>query len=285
MDKTQFQQILRTKGSYSTDIDGDNRSVIDRLFGWSNLVYYINVWRTIYSGHLYAQRGEMVPETWGDHSYRVVRTVEACGGKLHISGMKPIHDINGPVVYVSNHMSLLETLLLPVILLQFNYPAIVVKKSLTTYPIFGDMMRAVEPIALDRLNPREDLKKVLTEGKENLSAGRSVLIFPQSTRSASIDPKKFNSLGVKLASRAGVPIVPLAVKTDFHGKGKLIKDMGKIDRKKHIYLKFGAPIKTEKNSKEVHEQTISFITKNLLKWTVKKEKHNDTRPTIKPALR
>ena len=48
----------------------------------------------------------------------------------------------------------------------------------------------------------------------------SVLIFPQTTRELFFDPKKFNTLGIKLAKRAKVPVIPIAVKTDawWHGQ-------------------------------------------------------------------
>jgi peptide chain release factor 2 len=59
-----------------------------------------------------------------------------------------------------------------------------------------------------RRHPREDLKQVLTEGAEHLAQGRSVLVFPQATRSTSFDPSTFNTLAVKLAARASVDVVP-----------------------------------------------------------------------------
>jgi len=48
----------------------------------------------------------------------------------------------------------------------------------------------------------------------------SVLIFPQTTRDLRFDPNKFNTLGIKLAKRAKVPVIPVAVKTDAWGMGK-----------------------------------------------------------------
>ena len=60
-----------------------------------------------------------------------------------------------------------------------------------------------------------------------LRNGMSVIIFPQTTRIMDFDRKQFNSMGVKLAKRAQVPVVPIALKTDAWGVGKWIKDLPK----------------------------------------------------------
>ena len=66
--------------------------------------------------------------------------------------------------------------------------------------------------------------------------------------------------------KAGVPVVPVAIKTDFHGNGKWIKDMGPIDPGQTLYFKFGKPLPVEGKSRDVHRQVVDFITQNLLAW-------------------
>jgi len=267
MDRKAFQEQLARTGSYDTASDGNPRSRCERMLGWSDGYYYWRIFRVVYSGHCYSKRGQFGVETWADHSYGIHRAVEACGGRIIIDGMDLVAALGvRPVVYVGNHMSLLETLLIPVMALQFNYLATVVKESLVKYPIFGTVMRAVEPVTVSRRNPREDLKMVLEKGKEFLGAGRSVLIFPQSTRSRTIDPADFNSLGAKLAQRSNVPLVPVAVKTDFHGIGRWARDVGRIDRKKALHFRFGAPMDVEGNGREAHRKTVDFITGALAEW-------------------
>ena len=259
--------MLARTGSYDTARDADPRSACERMFGWSDLYYYWRIFRVVYSGHRHAKRGLFDVATWADHSYGIHRAVEGCGGRICIDGLEHVAALGErPVVYVANHMSLLETLLIPVIVLQFNYLATVVKASLVKYPIFGTVMRAVEPVTVSRQNPREDLRKVLEDGREFLGAGRSVLIFPQSTRSTTVDPDDFNSLGPKLAQRSGVPVVPVAVKTDFHGIGRWIRDVGPIDRKKTLHLRFGETITVDGNGREAHRRTVDFITGSLEEW-------------------
>ena len=102
--------------------------------------------------------------------------------------------------------------------------------------------------------------------KLNIRKGYSVGIFPQATRSATFNPASFNSLGVKLARRAGVPVVPVALKTDFQGNGRFIKDMGPVDPRKTIFVEFGKPLEVKGSDSETHRTILEFIVNNLKKW-------------------
>lgn len=132
-------------------------------------------------------------------------------------------------------------------------------------------MRSRDPIVVARKNPREDLQTVMTRGKELLAKGTSVIIFPQSTRSAQFIPEDFNSLGVKLAKAAGLQVLPVAIKTDFWGNGKFLKDIGPIDRRKPIHMEFGKPFSIEGNGKEEHNRIVDFISAHLREWKVPSE--------------
>jgi 1-acyl-sn-glycerol-3-phosphate acyltransferase len=107
---------------------------------------------------------------------------------------------------------------------------------------------------------------VLVEGKESLEAGRSVLVFPQSTRSPVFDPAVFNSLGVKLAARSGVPVVPLALKTDFSGIGPIVKEWGRVDRRKTVHFRFGEPLDPSSGGRTTHAAVVDFIAGSVREW-------------------
>jgi 1-acyl-sn-glycerol-3-phosphate acyltransferase len=195
-----------------------------------------------------------------------MKAAEGAGGVVEVGGLEHVAGVSGPVVFVGNHMSTLETLLLPGLILPFKEVAFVVKQSLLDYPVFGKIMRAVKQIAVARVNPRDDLKVVLTQGEAMLKAGVSVVIFPQATRSVEFDVAEFNTLGVKLAARAGVPLVPLALKTDFMGNGRVFKDLGYVDHRKTIHFEFGAPMDVKGNGREAHEAVVAFISSRLRQW-------------------
>lgn len=262
-----FQRQLRETGSYRTDMSAP-KSRADRVFGRFDAWYYMKLLRIVWSAHVIAKRGEFDTKVWGAHSLAVLSCMEEVGARVDISGMEHPGKIGGPTVFVGNHMSMVDLLLLPAILLTFNRMAAVAKESLLTYPLFGAVMRSCDPIVVSRKNPREDLVKVLREGKACLQQGRSVALFPQATRSTVFNPAKFNSLGIKLAKSAGVPVTPLALKTDFLKNGRIIKDFSSLDRSKVIRFKFGEPLHVDGMGRETHQKVIRFISDSLKEWGV-----------------
>jgi 1-acyl-sn-glycerol-3-phosphate acyltransferase len=145
----------------------------------------------------------------------------------------------------------------------------VIKESLIAYPFFKHVMQSRNPIVVGRANPREDLKTVLVEGQKLLNADVSVIIFPQTTRSVHFDHQKFNSLGVKLAKRGKVPVVPVALKTDAWGIGRRFKDLGKIRPDRTVRITFGDPMPVQGSGKEEHKFIVDFIVKNMKTWAEK----------------
>jgi 1-acyl-sn-glycerol-3-phosphate acyltransferase len=212
------------------------------------------------------RRGVFDLEAYAERSYKSVRVTEDAGGRIEVTGLEHLAAVNGPAVIIGNHMSSLETIMLSGMILPFRQVAFVVKQALIDHPIFGPIMRTVKVIPVGRTNPREDLKAVLTQGEALLREGVSVVIFPQATRSVAFDIEAFNTLGAKLAARAGVAVIPLALKTDFMGNGKWVKDIGPVDPRKTIHYAFGAPIQVQDNGKQAHEAVVEFIRSHIRQW-------------------
>ncbi len=213
-----------------------------------------------------SRKGLYDREMWVSSSLDVLHLIESCKGKFHITGIDNIRNLQEPVVYVSNHMSTLETMIFPGIIASMHEATFVVKDSLVKHRFFGPVMRARNPIVVSRSNSREDLITVLSQGQEMLKNGISVIIFPQSTRSTTFKPSEFNTLGVKLASKAGAKVVPIAIKTDFWENGRWVKDLGPIYRKRPIHIAIGQPITVEGSGKETHSAVVSFIEGHLKEW-------------------
>ena len=163
-------------------------------------------------------------------------------------------------------MSVLETFIFPCLIMPYKAYTVVLKRSLMQYPVFKHVLCSLDPIVVDRTNPRQDFKTVMEEGLANLKNNISVLIFPQTTRELRFDPKKFNTLGIKLAKRAKVPVIPVAVKTDAWGMGRWAKDFGRIDPSKPVRVSFGEPVHISGNGKTEHRSTIDFIRTKLAGW-------------------
>jgi 1-acyl-sn-glycerol-3-phosphate acyltransferase len=198
---------------------------------------------------------------------RIFRLLEGCGGQFHITGLEHIRNCQEPVVIISNHMSNVESNTFGCMLLPCMDMTYVVKASLLKFPIFGPVLSSINPISVSRTDPREDLRLVFKEGLSRLKKGISIVVFPQSTRCVDFVPGEFNTLGVKLAHKAAVPIMPVAVKTDFWGIGRYFwRDFGPLNRDKPIHFAFGEPIDVMGNPRKAHQRVIEFIQCHLEQW-------------------
>jgi 1-acyl-sn-glycerol-3-phosphate acyltransferase len=251
--------------SYHTPVKA-SLSFIEKLRLDSRIYFTLKYAAIVLRTRKEAIRKEYDTKAWTDSSLEILRFCENAGGVFHITGMENITRSQGPVLFISNHMSTLETMILPCIIGTQKELTFVVKESLVKHPLFGDVMRSRNPIIVGRTDPRKDLEAVMNGGVDLLNNGISIVIFPQSTRSVEFKPEEFNSLGVKLAKKAGVSVVPIALKTDFWGNGKLIKEIGPLDHKKHIHIRFGEPMKITGNGKEQNQRIIDFINASLQEW-------------------
>ena len=257
---------IADRDTYITD-PGRKRSVFSKIFLSPKFMFYPQVFRIIWENNRKALKGVYGGTEWAESSFDILQTLENIGVRIEITGMNYIKSFDGPAVFISNHMSTLETFVLPCIIQPVKPVTFVVKRSLVEMPVFGPIMRSRDPIIVGRVNPREDLKTVIEEGTKKLSAGSSIIIFPQSTRSGVFKPEEFNTLGVKLALRAGVPVVPIALKTDAWGAGRLMKDFGPVDKNKKVFFAFGEPMKITGRGAEEHERVIRFIKEKLEDWS------------------
>ncbi|NQZ60539.1 MAG: 1-acyl-sn-glycerol-3-phosphate acyltransferase, partial [Lentisphaeraceae bacterium] len=238
------------------------RSFMDVLLRPMNAYFYTRAISTIMKASKYAGREDFY-EYFIEYCGRVIKAVEATGTTVEVYGLENVD--NRPCVYVGNHMSTLETVTLGHVLRDKGEVSFVIKESLMKYPYFKDILGALECITVTRTSPIQDLKKILREGPKLLEKGISVVVFPQHTRGA-FDPSDFSSIACKLAKRAKVPIVPLALDSRFWGKGKVISDLGPISRDIPVRFAFGDELVIDKNEKEVHAQCLDFIVGKPQEW-------------------
>ncbi len=243
-------------------------SLWSRLLGRWRWVYYIPYIDIVLKARSLSVRGLYDDSAWAESSISVVRLIERHRGRVDIRGLDNLRRAagSGPFVFIANHMSTLETQVLPVLIVPFMPVTFVVKESLLTGRVFGPVLRSRDPIAVGRRNPREDLQAVLSGGAERLGKGISIIVFPQSTRSPVFRPESFNTLGIKLAARVGVPVIPIAIKSDFWGEEGLFRGFGPIRPERTVHFEFGAPIKVEGRGKEQHLQIVEFIRSRLNSW-------------------
>ncbi|MDD3155627.1 MAG: lysophospholipid acyltransferase family protein [Victivallaceae bacterium] len=263
-----YPELAISKNDQYNSPEGRLPSFACRFFPGTNAYFFASNFEIFIASGRLARKGRLDGVNQIHMSARNITLIERCGGHVHIEGLDHLRSLDGkPVVIVANHMSLLETAVLHAIVrphLDFSF---VIKKSLLKIPYFGDILRSFNAIAVSRENAREDLKTVLNEGRKLLEEGRSIVLFPQSTRSVQFIPENFNTIGEKLARDVGVPVVPLALKTDFVRNGRWIKELGSVDIGSKVCFSFASPLAiTHENAKDVHRQILSFIGDRLESW-------------------
>ncbi|MEF8716257.1 MAG: lysophospholipid acyltransferase family protein [Candidatus Accumulibacter necessarius] len=112
-----------------------------------------------------------------------------------------------PAVVMAKHQSAWET-----VALQEVFPPLVfvLKKELLRVPFFGWGLAAMKMISIDRAAAKDALKQVFDQGRERLSAGYWVVIFPEGTRVAPGETARYKPGGAHLAVRSGARVVPVA---------------------------------------------------------------------------
>ncbi len=233
---------------------------------YPSLVFYPLLARLIFKTSVLAKQGRLTQEALVSSCRAVFRLCESVRIRFQIENISAIRDLKSPCVIVSNHMSTLETLILPYILSPNLQTTFVIKDSLLRYPFFGSILKALNPIAVGRRNPRNDLKQMLVFGKERLESGISLVVFPQTSRQSHIARDSFNSIGIKLGERNKVPVVPLALKTDTWDQGKILKDIGRIRPEREVRMCFADPILVKDRGRDKHTAIIDFILQKLKEW-------------------
>jgi 1-acyl-sn-glycerol-3-phosphate acyltransferase len=173
-----------------------------------------------------------------------------CNLKHVLTGIENIPP--GPAIIMSNHQSAWETLALQII---FPPQAWILKRELLWIPIYGWGLASMQPIAIDRDSAVKSFRQIVDQGCERLSRNVWVVIFPEGTRVAPGEIKKYLPGGGLLAEKSGYPIVPVAHNSGyFWPRNSLIKKPGTIS------MIIGPVIESNgKTASEITQETETWI--------------------------
>ena len=222
---------------------------------------------------MYEPFGRLTTEKWGGFCFKAVQTAEKLGMNVIFEGWENRQKQEGPVIYLCNHMSTIETIMLMPALLSYGPFSYVAKASLAHLPFLEKAAEHMRMVPIGRKSPREDLMNMLKVGVERISGGESFLIFPQGRREKVFSRKVYSSIGAKLAEKAGCPIVPIVVDTSCQptrDKGilrHLFKDFGPVDTSKDIRCCCG-PVIPNGKAKVMHEAAFDWMAGKLEEWNL-----------------
>lgn len=269
------EEILRT-GGYATPPERRARKRA-RVGAWTTTRFTWGMSKVFPLCALYEPLGKLTIDRWAHFCFSSVQIAEKLGMNVFVEGFRQREAYKGPVMYLCNHMSSVETILLPPLLLTYGSLSYVAKASLAHLPFLEKAAEHTGMIPIGRKSPREDLVNMLRIGTERIQGGDSCLIFPQGTRSPVFSRRQYSSIGAKLAEKAGCPIVPIVVDTRCQPTRtsgafrKIFKDFGTVDTSLDIRCACGPVIPCGK-SKDMHEAAFDWMAGKLESWGMPTER-------------
>jgi 1-acyl-sn-glycerol-3-phosphate acyltransferase len=154
-----------------------------------------------------------------------------------------------PALYAAKHQSFFETFELVRML---DAPAVVMRQEYARIPVWGWAARRYGVIVIDRSGAAAALRQMMREAKAAGAQGRSVILFPEGTRSpvGAAPPLRSGLAGLYRA--IGLPVVPVALDS-----GKVWPKHGPM-RRGTVTFRFGEAIppglKREEIEARVHRE-------------------------------
>jgi 1-acyl-sn-glycerol-3-phosphate acyltransferase len=78
--------------------------------------FYPQLLRIIWKNSRRAVKGDYDGDDWASSSLDILRAIENVGVRFEIKGFDNLRSFEGPAVFIANHMSTLETFVLPCII-------------------------------------------------------------------------------------------------------------------------------------------------------------------------
>lgn len=142
-----------------------------------------------------------VVHKWADFHHGLARLF---GTRVAVTGAIPA----GAFLIAVKHQSMFETIEMVRLA---RTPVIVLKRELSSIPLFGWTTRRYGVIPVDREAGPKALREMLALGKKAAASGRPVIIYPEGTRVPAGESPPLQAGFAGLYRALGLPVVPVAV--------------------------------------------------------------------------
>jgi len=177
------------------------------------------------------------------------------GINFDVKGLENIPE-NEPVIFVSNHQSFIDVKLsIAAIPRNFSF---ISKDILLKIPLLGKFMRTSGHIGIRRTDER-NAYGTLNEVIKKLDGGKSIIFFPEGTRSENGELGKFKRGISMVILKSGRKVIPTAImgSRGFLPKSSILSNPGHRD----ICFRFGKPIEFPKVENENRELSMDVVAK------------------------
>jgi 1-acyl-sn-glycerol-3-phosphate acyltransferase len=206
----------------------------------------------------------VIPRYWGLFECWLAKVV--CGMNYVVEGRENLP--SQPFISLWKHSTAWETMAQ-----MFIVPtaAWLLKREVLWIPIVGWAVSTYKPIAINRSAGHSAVNQVVNQGRERLAAGMGVIVYPEGTRVAPGQSRKYGVSGALLAVETGTPVVPIA-----HNSGYLWPRRSLLKKAGTIYVVIGKPIDpTGLDAREVNRRAQDWIEATIAEII--------TRPGGKPS--
>ncbi len=184
------------------------------------------------------------------------------GTKIILKGQENILD--EPCVYMGNHLGFFD------VIISYsqmkNITGFLSKDSFKKVPLLSYWMKRNYCLFLNRSDVREGMKTIL-QAIEYVNSGISMFIFPEGTRSKTGEMAEFKDGSFKVATKTGVPIVPVA----FVNTGEVLEAHFPHVKKTTVVIEYGKPIYVDQLEAE-DKKHIGAYTRNIVYNMVEENK-------------
>lgn len=148
-------------------------------------------------------------QVWAATSLWLLRVIAGIG--IEVRGLD--HVPRGAALVAGKHQSFWETFaILPLL----DDPCMVLKRELTWIPLFGWFALKFRMIAVERNAGPSALRRLLERGRDEIAAGRQIVIMPEGTRRPPGAPPDYKPGAAALYGALGVSCTPFALNSGLY---------------------------------------------------------------------
>jgi 1-acyl-sn-glycerol-3-phosphate acyltransferase len=190
----------------------------------------------------------VIPRTWGRFLTWLAGAI--CGLDYVIEGEENLPQ--QPFISLWKHSSTWDTMAQMFVVPTASW---LLKREVIWIPIVGWAVSTYKPIAINRSAGHAAVNQVVKQGRERLAAGMGVVVYPEGTRMAPGQTRKYGISGALLATQTGAPVVPIA-----HNSGYFWKRRSIMKKAGTIRVVIGPPIDpTGMDPRQLNEQVQQWI--------------------------
>ena len=168
--------------------------------------------------------------------------IKRSGSTVEVIGTENLPQ-NQNVVFISNHQGNFD---IPLLMGYINVPkGFISKIEAKKIPVISQWMTLINCVFMDRSTLKGSAGAII-EGIKLIKEGHSMVIFPEGHRSKADQMQPFKAPSFKLATKTGVPIVPVTI----DGSYKILEANHNRIRPAHVRLTIHPAIPTQGLSKD-----------------------------------